>query len=471
MKLATLHKEIKQSACFPRGARILVAVSAGADSVALLHLLQDLAPSMQWRLGVAHLNHTLRGKHSDGDERFVRDLAKSLDLPCHVRRKQVALLARRAKISVEMKAREVRYAFLADIVRKQGYDIVALAHTMDDQAETLLLRLMRGAGLAGLGAMKAITEQEDLCVARPLLHVSKASLIRWLRNRNASWRDDASNKDAAYVRNRVRHELIPLMRERFNPKIVETLARTAEQIREDYGMLHAMALADWADSRVPGREEELDARRVRALPLARRRRVVLLWLIGAGVDEAHLHAETIERVCRMCLSSKGSAEAPVQEPLRVVRHYDRLAVSRTPARPENGHPLRFKLVVQGVTRLPEVGLRVRTAWTTGYKRPVGERCGQLPAEGYLSKAALGRASLYLRFRAEGDRFAPLGMKGEKKIQDIFVDGKVPRAQRDRVPLLECRKRIVWVPGYRVAGDWAVGNDAERSLHVTMERLA
>ncbi len=470
MKMSALHQQIKRLPCFPRGARILVAVSGGADSVALLHLLHDLAPSMQWELGVAHLNHKLRGREADQDEWFVRNLARSLKCPCYVRRKNVSLLARRAGVSVEMQARTVRYAFLSDMARAKRYVVAALAHTMDDQAETVLLRLLRGAGTAGLGGMEPVTERNGLRVARPLLRVPKTTLIRWLEKRDIAWREDVTNRDAVYLRNRVRHELIPLLRDRFNPNLPETLARTAELLRDDDAVLCALAETDRTACARSEHREELDARRLAALPPARRRRVVLQWLIEAGVDETHLRADTVERVCALCRTCRGSAEASVQETVRVMRRYDRLMVLHGRARSSTGLPGRIKLAVPGVTSIPEMGLRVTTAWTAGYIKSVGERCGQLPVDGYVSAAALVRAALYLRFWRAGDRFSPLGMTGEKKVQDIFVDEKVPREHRARIPLLECRKRLVWIPGYRVAKDWAVRGAADRALQVRIEAI-
>jgi len=330
---------------------------------------------------------------------------------------------------------------------------------------------MRGAGLAGLGAMEPLSERNALRIARPLLHVSKATLLRYLQDRGAAWREDASNHDVMYLRNRVRHELIPLMEERFNPKIKETLARTAALLREDHVVLHEQAMTDWAHCHFPEHAGALDARLVRALPAARRRRVLLLWLIGAGVDEAHVHADVIERIGTLCRRSRGSAEVPVQETMRAVRQYDRLFLSRGDRTAPPGHQTRYRLKVPGETRLPEAGLRVRTRWGVGFERGVDERCGRLPAEGYLSGSAVGRAAFYVRFWREGDRFAPMGMQGEKKVQDIFVNEKVPREQRMRIPLVECRRQIVWMPGYRVARGWAVPGKTDRSLHIIIEPLA
>lgn len=464
-----LHQEIKRTSCFPQGARILVAVSGGADSVALLYLLHQLAPAMQWRLGVAHLNHKLRGRDAEGDEQFVGSLAKTLELPFHRRRKDVAKAARPRKQSIEMAARDIRYGFFADLVARHGYDAVALAHTRDDQAETLLLRLLRGSGMAGLGAMAPVARVGGLLLWRPLLDVSKGALIGYLRKRGVTWREDASNDDATYLRNRVRHELMPLLRDRFNPNIATTLARTADLLHEDDAVLNELARED-----VQGCTAEdgrtLEVKRLQQLSRARLRRVLLNWLLDAGVEAAPPDFDVIERLCALCRSVKGTAEVPVQGAVRAVRTYGRLALSGRLKAGWSGGPSRHKVKVPGRTIIREQGVRVFTRWTHGYERPEREHCGRLPAETWLSAKAMGRAALYIRSRKDGDRFAPLGMRGAKKVQDIFVDEKVPREERDAVPLVVCRNQIVWIPGFRVARDWAVAKDSSPSLHIRIEPL-
>ena len=468
MKRSKLHQHIRDTASIARNARVLVAVSGGADSVALLHLLSDLTPETGWKLGVAHLNHQLRGPASQDDERLVRARAESLNIPCYVECVDVAARAKKSKQSVEMAARDARYTFLAGIAKQYAYDVIAVAHTKEDQAETLLLRLLRGAGTAGLGAMDPWVERLGVPLVRPLLDLSKADLIAYLQGRGVAWHEDTTNTDAAYLRNRVRHELMPLLRERFNPNITDTLARTAELVREDQAVLRQIADDDLRNC--SDEKGDLDVSRLQALPVARRRRVILLWLIGHEVQAVDLDYDVIRRVEQLCATVRGTMETPVGGDRRVVRAYDRLTLDHGGRARKGGRAERYKLNVPGQTTVSSLGVRVVAAWGTGRSQPGDEQCGHLPAEAWISASAVGRAGLYLRSRVEGDRFAPLGLKGEKKIQDIFVDEKVPREQRDRVPLLECRGKLVWVPGYRVARGWGVGKASERSLHIRMERL-
>lgn len=437
--------------------------------MALLHLLNDLASDQGWRLGVAHLNHQLRGRAARLDEQFVRALAASMDWPCHVRRRDVAQAARRSRQSMEMAAREARYAFFRYLLRRHGYDVVALAHTRDDQAETLLLRLLRGAGLAGLGAMAPVAERDGMRIVRPLLAVSKLELISHLRKRGVAWREDASNEDTTLLRNRVRHELMPLIRDRFNPKADDVLARTAELLREDHAALNALAVDDVREARVGG-GQALAVSRLRALDAARRRRAVLRWLIDAGVEESRLTADLVERVCALSASEQGTSETPVHGALRVVRTYGRLTLSGVSGAAGRSGSGRYKLNVPGRTVIRELGIRVDTEWTQGYAQTDPGRCGRMPADAWLAAERVGRAGLYVRTRAAGDRFAPSGRGGSRKLQDVFVDLKLARERRDLFPLLECRREIVWVPGYRVARGWTVPSASARSLHIRMASL-
>lgn len=476
----TLHQALEKGGYFPRGARILIGVSGGLDSVCLTYLLHDLARDNQWDLALAHLNHGIRGRASDADASFVRELARSLGLRVHRRRVDVPAQATAGKISLEMAARAARYDYFAHLMQRHRYDLLALAHTRDDQAETVLLRLLRGTGPTGLGGMSTDTLRETIRVVRPLLEIDKSLLRAELERRGASWREDASNEDSAYTRNRVRHELIPFLEKRFNPKVRDALTRAATLLREDEQVLEKIAQADWTSCIPPDEHGVLDVVLLNQLPKARQRRVVRHWLLAAPCDPDTLHYETIDRILRLCARRTGSASVPVDKNRYAVRTYQKLLLT---ARDQVPAPsgTRRKLLVPGETDCPEWELRATTAWARGYPPPGSgsstrnsrHRAGHtvLPAEVYLSADWVGRAGLYLRTWRAGDRFTPIGMKGSRKVQDIFVDQKVPRALRERIPLLECRKQIIWIPGYRIAADVAVQTASARSLRVRLERCA
>ena len=386
MFIQQLRRSLRTLGIPARTKRMLVAVSGGADSVALLVGLQRVAPGLGIQLRVAHLHHGLRGAEADADARFVRALAKRLKILCVTGRADVRALARKEKISIEMAARAARYAFLADAARRWGRRggaaAIATAHTMNDQAETVLLRLARGAGLRGLAGIPPERLEGEVRVVRPLLGVRRAAIEVFLKEAGQAWREDSSNDDRAMLRNRVRHEVLPLLAARLNPRIVETLARTAEILR--------------------------------------------------GENESRVGASLA-----------------------------------TPAGADKRRPYKMGSItvrVPGETRVPELGVGVETCEGRKVIRERGKAVGALPARASIAWARLGRRKLVVRSWRAGDRMAPLGMAGSKKLQDVFVDAKVPAARRGRVPVFACGGEIVWIPGYRVARGWEI-RGGERILEI------
>lgn len=475
--------------CLARNARILVAVSGGADSIALLHALHAAAPRFGWRLTVAHLHHGIRGRAADDDAAFVRRTAAGLRVPCVTGKVRVPSLARRQGISLEMAAREARYAFLARAARQAGADVIATAHTADDQAETLLLKLIRGAGRAGLAGIPGETRRQGQRVVRPLLQVTRADIRRYLQRRALTWREDESNADPIFLRNRVRHELLPFLERGFNPRIRETLVRTGEILGAEEDWLAALTAdlfescllteteADEASCRAAGQgsppalieSAAVDTRRLCTLWPAARRRVVRLWLTRSGAPESSLGLDTVDRITALCARRHGSHEVTLGEGWSVKQQYQRLVV----VRPSGALPAAFRVEVRvpGATALPDQGLRVITRLAPGLSRERASRPGRLPACASLSVSAWNGRPLFVRSWRRGDRMAPFGMKGSKKIQDILVDAKVPRDERCRIPILVCEEELVWLPGYRVADAWAVKLDEDVSLQIEARPLS
>lgn len=461
-----LHQLIRSCGLIERGTALCIGVSGGADSVALVHLLNDLKSQFRLRLALAHVNHGLRGQASKDDERFVRAMARELDLPLHVEKVDVHKRAQQTGQSIEMAARDLRHAFFKKLAREHGYDRCALAHTANDQAETVLLRLLRGAGVTGLGGIRAHAFVDGLSMIRPLLKAARSDLIEWLTSRGIAWREDASNIDTRFLRNRVRHELLPMLEERFNPSVRDTLVRSAELLQADEAFLSTQA--DVALGRLLSSQEDgISIAAAAAIPLALQRRVFRSWLMVNGMDGADLHAEAIERLVRLLHS--GATTATLPGGWRVQREEDRLLLNRG-GDEDAPQPFKVRLRVPGETLLPDQGIRVVTEWAPGIHRPGTRNCGRLPASATLSAPKCGRAALWIQSWQPGDRFAPLGMEGSRKIQDIFVDEKVPQPLRHKIPLLMCRNEIIWIPGYTIARDWAVPNESQQALQISIEPL-
>jgi tRNA(Ile)-lysidine synthase len=468
-----LAASLKQRGLLSGHKHLLLAVSGGADSVALLLAMNALKRSLGFRITVAHLDHRLRGADGRADAAFVEQLAKQLRVQCVRSRSDVRGLARRKRISLEMAAREARYRFLERTARAKGATAIVTAHTADDQAETVLLRLARGSGATGLGGIRPVgrvselgtgVPASDIALLRPLLGVSRSDIEAFLECEGQPWREDVSNASRAFLRNRVRHEVLPLIEERLNPAVRKTLCRTAEIFAEEDAWLDelaAKALDDCRDDKGLLRREALDLLRP-----ALARRVVRSWLVREGVAAEIVDFNSVERIRELARQAAGSREVTLQGPWRVVRRYGYLAVegtSRTRA------PFRVGLNVPGETLLPGQGLRVVVSRESGVVREAGDEPGRLPASASLSCHAVGRRRLYLRSLQPGDRMQPYGMKGSRKLQDIFVDAKVPADERGSIPILECGGKVAWVPGYRIAHPFRIEN-GETALQIRIERL-
>ena len=350
--VARVRLAIERGGLIPPGARVLVALSGGSDSVALLHVLLEMAPAAGFTVaGIAHLNHQLRGDQSDADEEFCRQVAAALDLPIEVQRTDVGSLARAHQVSVEVAARRARYRFLERAAGHLDADTIATGHTRDDQAETFLLRLLRGAGATGLAA---IPPRRD-SIVRPILDERRADLRAYLRDRGIPFRDDATNLDTSIPRNWVRHALVPLLAGRLDSDIVEVLAREAAVLRDDAVMLDDVAEAAARRILVDGEAGRvtLDAGELQSLPAALARRVIRRAL--ARVSPAFQGAAHVERVLEV---ARGDADVALDLPgARVERKTRNVVLYRREGR--GFRPLvsfRYPVPVPGRVVIAEAGV-------------------------------------------------------------------------------------------------------------------
>ncbi|MCE9614598.1 MAG: tRNA lysidine(34) synthetase TilS [Lentisphaerae bacterium] len=466
-----------------RARHVVVAVSGGADSVALLCALHDLAPRLGLHLRVAHLNHGVRGAAAREDARFVRALSRRLKVPCEVGRMRVKDRARARGQSFEMVARAARYEFLLGAARRwqarSGGVAVALAtaHTADDQAETLLLRLARGAGSGGLAGIPVERMDGGVRIVRPLLEVRRAAVLEFLNRHHQDWREDDSNRDPAMRRNRVRHEILPQLAARLNPDITQALLRTADVLRAEDAWM-----TGWVEAMLPGMLRPSAVRRGRsglaadllaAQPLAARRRLILMWLRRTWRGSASADFKLVDALDELAGSRRARGAVALPGGCQIVRRAGVLQIERASGRGQSvardGHWERV-VRVPGVTRLAALGLRITAGEGREIRRERPGGIGVFPACATLAwKTLRGRPLSVRRWRA-GDRMAPLGLAGRQKLQDIFVNAKIPREARSKVPVFICDDDIVWLPGYRVARGWAVGAPGERMLELHVDAL-
>ncbi|MBU1692361.1 MAG: tRNA lysidine(34) synthetase TilS, partial [Verrucomicrobia bacterium] len=309
--LQTLQRTMRRHDLVAPGAHLLLAVSGGADSTAMAVALAALQKRYRLKLTLAHLHHGLRGADADGDARFVRRLARNVKADVVMGKADVRRRARRGGVSLEMAAREARYDFLDRAARRVGAGYIATAHTADDQAETVLLRLTRGAGPQGLAGIPYRAERRGLVIIRPLLDVTRRQVEAFLRRQGVAWREDATNRDPAFLRNRVRHEVLPVLARQLNPRVREALCRLAVIAGEENRWMEQEAgrLLDGCrgeGSRLMLKESELGSSPV---PLVRR--ALRRWLAEIGVPSEALDFEAVERVRALAAGSRGGRSVPL----------------------------------------------------------------------------------------------------------------------------------------------------------------
>lgn len=471
--LDRVRQFVRQHDLIRAGTRVIAAVSGGSDSVALAYLLRDLDAAGDLHLvGLAHFNHQLRPT-ADDDERFASGVAEALGRPIVIDRDDVSARARREGRSIEDAGRASRHEFFERARAAAGADAVALGHTRDDQAETFLLRLVRGAGFRGLAGMYP----RNGCIIRPLLGCRREELRAWLAASGISFVEDESNRDVGIPRNRVRAELLPLLATRFNPAIVDVLADEAEMARDTWEWMDAAA-SDAAARLIRAGDDgqrEIDAPGLHAVPLALRRLVVWRALSEVATPRPISFAH-VEAVLRLTGDEGGDRiDLPGQ---RAERIGDRIVLRGRPPGVAGRWPphaeanlFRYSLSIPGEVALPEAGCRVSAEALAegGAALAPSATMGIGPVA--LVRSDLCRGNLAVRNRRPGDRFRPIGLDGQKKLQDFFVDRKIARGTRERVPLVvDETDRIVWVAGLGIDEAFRVTDPAQAVIILKLKAL-
>jgi tRNA(Ile)-lysidine synthase len=447
------------------GEAVLVAVSGGPDSTCLLDLFLQLRAEREFPLGVAHLNHSLRGEESDADEAFVADLARRAKLPFHLRRLAPGSLAGTGE-GLEGAARRARLAFLRETAAQHGIPRVALGHTRDDQAETLLLRLLRGAGSRGLSGIRP---QAEGIFIRPLLDVSRAEVEAHLAARGRRFRVDSTNADLTRTRNRVRHRLLPFLRREFPGEIDALLARTAEILRAEDAYLDEVVRE--LGKRLIRREEAgsvLSVPALRLLAPALRRRLLRRAFEEAAGSAARFGPvfDRIEDLERLVFEARHGAAVALPGGLTARVVYSDLVLTA----PGGGGSFEGEvpLPVPGATVLPGLGCRLRARHVAASR--IGDPRRSAAPDRALLDADTLPGPLAVRARRPGDRFRPLGSPGEAKLKSFLIDRKVPKDLRDRIPLVVSGERIAWVVGHAIEDRFKVTGATRRVVILSKEMV-
>jgi tRNA(Ile)-lysidine synthase len=449
-KLATnVFAYIRKHELLKPGDRVAVAVSGGADSVALLCLLAELRGELGIVLAAIHFNHKLRGTDSDQDEQFVAGLAKKLGLESRGESGDVAAYAKEQHLSVETAARNLRYEYFQRLLQGNQFNRIATAHTLDDQAETVLLKLVRGAGTRGLAGIypKLAAATPEASIIRPLLTTRRKDIEAYLPDINQSWREDKSNRDLRHSRNRVRHGILPRLERNLNPAVYEALSETAEisRVEEDYWSSKVKELLPlaWQNSltaKAPG--GTLSLKTLAALPLALQRRVIRAAAESLGL---RLEFRQVEEILETAFFLEGSSDSSLHRSMllpnrwKVSRKKGELFFEHQGATTEFSD-FEYRLPVPGSIDIPELGSRFES-------KLVGRNAIQGYNPQHFFDPELLAKELAVRNWRPGDRFWPAHSKSPRKIKELLQDRQVTGAERKLWPVVVSGAEIVWLRGF------------------------
>lgn len=463
--------------------RLLLGVSGGPDSVALLSLIFNMnrAENVCSELFVAHLNHLLRGMESEQDEQFVRDLSKSFNLSIIVEKKDIKEVAYRHKLSLEEAARKERYKFLGRVAQKVGANIVAVGHTADDNAETILHRIIRGAGILGLNGMRPkrkLAPFSTVVLVRPLLFSWRKDIITYLNEKDISFKVDSTNLEQDKFRNRVRKELIPLLEKNYNARVKKSLFKLGEIATQNYDFLKSQAddlfvkilLNNEDETNKDFKEIILDIPGLKKIPVILQQIIIREAVVRLGIPLKKLGYKHYKSILDLIKLEKRLISKDVKGYLNVRIDDDKLRLSNRKYRVEK------KPVLEEVElRIP--GERKYDELKYSFKMEVREMKNGFLEEFKSSKTMYDEAvdlnkitiPLTVRARRQGDKFWPLGSRGIKKLKDFFIDNKVPRLERNTIPIVTMNGQPIWIVGSRIDDRVRITKETKKLLIMRAER--
>ncbi len=464
-----VRKMVNKHQLLASGDRIIVAVSGGADSVALLYGLLPLVEELACSLYVVHVNHLLRGAAAEADANFVAQLSARHQLPFSIRQVDVASAAKGMNTSKQNVARILRYQVLEEEALKWGANKIALGHHADDQAETILLHLLRGTGLEGLAGMLPMRDQKYI---RPLLEVTREEIEAFCDANDLSYCTDLSNFEPVYLRNKIRLDLLPLLKEAYNPAVVKGLGRLAKLASEENEFLAEQAQQAFAQV-CTGAEPNrltLDSLKLTALPLALQRRVLILAWQQLAQQHTNLEFDRVEEAIQLAKFGHTGQGLGLPGLIRLEKSYHNLILQ-----PDFGHnaiekQFSYPIPVPGQVQIPELGVCIRAELSTKQSEQVsGATQNYNTGTRVCWDADQMDFPLIARNRRMGDRFHPQGAPGHKKLKEFFIDAKVPKESRAKTLLVCDSKEVLWAVGIRVAEACWVTAKTTRILELTVEK--
>jgi tRNA(Ile)-lysidine synthase len=444
------------------GEHVIAAVSGGPDSLALLQILILLSLEFDLSLTVAHMNHGMRGPESDAEEEFVRLFCKERRIPFRVRRVDIYALRNenRNRKSLEDLGREERYRFFTSLAIEIGASRIALGHHREDQAETVLMNLLRGSGMEGIKGMLPVRDGRFI---RPLLEVSRKEILKFLGDRNIPFLEDSSNSKNIFLRNKIRHHLIPMLQEQYNPKIVDSLNRITQIVQREDKFLKTCVgnvLEDWKV--LPATENGeicIEISKLLELPEALRFRMIKTLLDSYVASTQRITSSHINAIMDLITGTKPDVSIFLPGNIWVRREYDKLEIAKNIRAKYHEASSKMKesaddkycylLEIPCILEIKEINCVIKTSFVEVTESIYDSDFSKERKYTYFDYDKV-KIPLVIRNRREGDHFQPLGMNGTKKLKTYFIDEKVPRRRRNTVPLLVDSHSIIWIAGMRLS---------------------
>lgn len=448
-------KTIETYRMLQTGDSVLVGVSGGPDSMALLHVLIALVPRLHLRLGVAHLNHGLRKEDSDCDAEFVASIARQLGLPNYVQKMDVRSYQKINRLSLEEAARHVRYDFYYAVAKTNGYDKIALGHHADDNAELVLMHIFRGSGTRGVSGIPPVRGEK---IIRPLIDLKKSEILDFLARKKIAYISDLSNKDTQYLRNRIRHHLIPSLKSSYNPKISETLIRMASITRVEEDWIEDILNPIFEESVIEINDDKiiLSAQYVDRLHIAAKRRIFRRAIARVKGDLKRISLSHIESAIRLLKKKSGYGCLDLPDRIRIYLEGDNLVICQeryalrelqSDARKSVTCDFEYSLSEPGSIFIKEINTHIRFSVISSDGLPECFHAGHQVAFVDMDNISF---PLIVRNVRSGDRFTPLGMTGSQKVNRFFSNKKIPKIERIKCPVLtDGEGKIIWVAGHRI----------------------
>jgi len=451
---------------------VLIGVSGGPDSIALVNVLSGLSQEFNLNLGIAHLNHSLRGNCSDNDALFVSELGHRLDLPCFIDKKDVKIFQEKNKLSLEEAAREVRYKFFEETAKKNGYNKIALGHHADDNAELVLMYLLRGSGPLGLSGICPVRDKKYI---RPLIHHTRLEIMDFIKTNELSYVTDKTNNDIKYIRNRIRHDLIPVLKAHYNPKISQTLNRLSFIIRDEEKWIEELinpVFNACVLSQKNG-QIELCVSELKKIPGPAKRRVIRKAIENVKGSLRRITFTHIENAVRLLQADKESGVLDLPDRIRIKKNWHSLLIlkEKNALRSlcfnkalDNIIPYKYTINKPGILHIKETGMSLKISILDMPFMEKFDPSGQNQAFFDMNTVDF---PLTVRNFIPGDRFTPMGMTGTQKVKKFFINNKIPAKDRAICPILACNDKIIWLAGFRIDDSVKITQSTRKVLKVEL----